>query len=209
MSPPKFIYGFVSESKISFKIKSWDVRRLFDLNDDLLEPKVKNKILELDEKLEALNKSAVVFITACWESYIKDLCDESFKFLMKKDVVSGFNKWSKVVLIENKNILIKSLNTPKTSKVDNLFFRVIGLKDLSSNWKTRGLTSKQAASKLNNYMKMRGSIAHRAVYSKNITRKVAEDYLNFIEILVNVTERAVQNYVKELTKHYFNKISVG
>lgn len=205
MSPPKF----VSNSKISFRVKSWDVRRFFDLNDDILKPKIKNEIAELDEKLQVLNKSAVVFITACWESYTEDLCDESFKFLMESGKYSGFKKWSEAVLTENKSHLINSLNTPNSSQIDNLFSKVIGLKDLNSNWKAVGLTSEQAVSKLNNYIKMRGAIAHRTAHIKKITRKVAEDYLNFIEILVNTTERAVQDYVKTLTKNNFGKIIVG
>ena len=64
----------------------------------------------------------------------------------------------------------------------------------------------QAQSNLGTYIGIRGAIAHRTQTSKPVSRKDAEDYLDFIKILVSKTERRVQNYVKRITGKTFGKI---
>ena len=32
--------------------------------------------------VEVINRAAIVFITACWESYVEDVCLEAFDFLL-------------------------------------------------------------------------------------------------------------------------------
>ena len=101
--------------------------------------------------------------------------------------------------------LVQSFNTPKSSNINQLYADTIGITKLTNSWKWNGMTTSQAQSKLGTYIKIRGAIAHRTQTMTPISRQNAEDYLDFIEILVSKTERRVQNYVKRITGKYFGK----
>lgn len=150
--------------------------------------------------LEVLNKSAVVLITACWEAFIEDLCTEAFDHLLskcndhsefpasvrilvskqlKKDpddrVIWGLagDGWKSVLLNYRHEIIKKyvgKLNTPKSEQVINIFNETIGIKDITKNWYWRKCSIEMAKTKLNNYIMIRGAIAHRTTYEEPITK---------------------------------------
>lgn len=55
---------------------------------------------------------------------------------------------------------VKSLSTPRTSNVNELFESILGVKDISKNWYWKGMSAKQANKKLEGLITLRGEIAH-------------------------------------------------
>jgi len=196
MKRPKYI----SKARISFEETSWDVYHLFDIHDELIRSSL---LIKRGEKADVLVKSTYLFITACWESYIEDLCEEALLCLLS-DNIKG-RGWVGNVLKKHRHELVQSFNTPKSSNINQLYADTIGITKLTNSWKWNGMTTSQAQSKLGTYIKIRGAIAHRTQTMTPISRQNAEDYLDFIEILVSKTERRVQNYVKRITGKYFGK----
>lgn len=191
---------YVSAAQINFENSSWDIYHLFDIHDELIS---NAHALQKKEKADVLVRSTYLFITACWESYIEDLCEEALSRLLSKTIKG--RKWIRSVLKQHREELIQDFNTPKSSNINKLYLAVIGLTDLSNSWQWGGMTAQQSQSKLGSYIKIRGAIAHRTRTSESISRKKSEEYLGFVRILVNKTENRVQNYVKRLTGTNFGK----
>ncbi len=197
MKSPKY----VSKARIRFEETSWDVYHLFDIHDELIGSSLTTKKAE---KADVLVRSTYLFITACWESYIEDLCEEALLFLLR-DNIKG-RGWIGTVLKKHRQDLVQTFNTPNSNNINKLYAATIGITNLTNNWEWVGMTAVQAQSKLGTYIAIRGAIAHRTQTSKPISRKDAEDYLDFIKILVSKTERRVQSYVKRITGKRFGKL---
>lgn len=193
---------YVSAAQINFENSSWDIYHLFDIHDELIS---NVHALQKKEKADVLVRSTYLFITACWESYIEDLCEEALSHLLSKTIKG--RKWIRSVLKQHREELIQDFNTPKSSNINKLYLAVIGLTDLSNSWQWSGMTTQQSQAKLGTYIKIRGVIAHRTRTSESISRKKSEEYLDFVKILVSKTESRVQNYVKRLTEINFGKIN--
>lgn len=171
--------------------------------------------------VEILNKSAVVLIAACWEAYVEDLAKTALEFLVKhakghavfpKHVLervgsknSGINAWNlagegwKKALGDNlSEVLAKTtgaLNTPKTAQVNELFLKAIGHDKLSICWAWRGRSTTEATKALDDFVALRGSIAHRVKHSRSV-RKV--DVQNAVELVSRLAVKS-NNEVRAFT----------
>jgi len=197
MKGPKY----VSKARISFEETSWDVYHLFDIHDELIGSSLTTKKAE---KADVLVRSTYLFITACWESYIEDLCEEALLCLLRDNIRS--RGWIGKVLKKYRQKLVQTFNTPNSSNINNLYAAIIGIANFTNSWKWNRMTAFRAQSKLGTYIGIRGAIAHRTQTVKPISRKDAENYLEFIKILVSKTERRIQNYVKRITGNNFGKV---
>ncbi len=63
-------------------------------------------------------------------------------------------------------ITVSSLNTPKSKQVDELFEELIGLTNLHTRWSWQGINAEDAKKKLDEYIRIRGQIAHRVKHGK-------------------------------------------
>jgi hypothetical protein len=179
--------------------------------------------------VEVINRAAIVFITACWESYVEDVCLEAFDFLLAnashpdnfpvrvrtlaskalrenpdqtqiwrlagegwKQVLSDHREGAKAKWLDE-------LNTPKTPQVNGLFRELIGLSNLSESWSWQRMSSQQASEKLDEYITVRGNIAHRLTHDTNIYKNWGTDYLSHVERLVAKTDERVYGHVVTLT----------
>lgn len=216
-----------SKSKDQFIFNSWDIHRLTSIKKD-----ISGAGEGLRHGVEVLNKSGIVLITACWEAYIEDVCEECFDFFLQKcnepnnfpvnarvaasqKLSSDSDKrkiWQlagdgwKTVMKQNKENVIRkftgNFNTPNPDNIDNLFEIVIGKKNISSIWKWKGMSVKQAKNKLRKYLEIRGSIVHRTRHTNKITSAMVENYLSFIERLVIITDNGLRNYTKKIINQY-------
>ena len=151
--------------------------------------------------VQILNKSAIVLLVACWEAFVEDLASESLEFLILNaddhtvfpDFVlervgsncGGKNAWKlagdgwkqalRNNLTEMQKRATKSLNTPKTAQVDELFKKTIGLNKLSSCWRWEG----------------------RSVYKKN-----AVDSKRFIYRLATKSANNVRTFIHSRFKEF-------
>lgn len=179
--------------------------------------------------LEVLNKSAIVLITSFWESYCEDIAEEALEVIVQhapnadvlpkeiKKVVAktlkedknelaiwdiSDDKWRYVLrknfatLTEERN---KTFATPKSFNVNNLFESAVGLSNMSSHWKWAGMSKDQAVSKLNQFVSMRGDIAHRGSSTSTVKKSEVVDYLNHVKQLAEKTGGAVKKHVKAIT----------
>ena len=180
--------------------------------------------------LEVLNKSAIVLITSFWEAYCEDIAAEGLEHIvthsndskvlpkeLKKQIAKELNKdpnelaiwelsgegWRQILkkqletLKEERN---KHLNTPKSTNIDDLFLKAIGISNISNTWKwVTTMTPVRARKKLDTYVQLRGAIAHRGKTSKSVTKKNVTDYFEFIKKLAARTGGEVNNHVKDVT----------
>ena len=92
---------------------------------------------------------------------------------------------------------VGGLNTPNYKNVSKLMDCIFGLKDLKDRWRWQGMTPDRAITKLNNLIKLRGSIAH-GQHNGPLNIQVCRTYNNHIEKLVEVTTEAVDRQLDNL-----------
>jgi len=212
-----------SKAQDSFIKQSEDIDRLIEIHKD-----IGGNTRGRRYGVEVLNKSAIVLITACWEAFCEDLAAEALEHLvdtlldptklpkslktriakeLKEDknnlavwslAESGWRSFAKARLKKINEERNWKHNSPKAGNIDDLFNLAIGLPSVSSTWNWSSMSIKNAKDKLNRYVKIRGSIAHRGgedVYTK---RQVL-DYHNHIKKLASKTDSTVNEYVKKHT----------
>ncbi|MFG1287921.1 MAE_28990/MAE_18760 family HEPN-like nuclease [Xanthobacter versatilis] len=94
----------------------------------------------------------------------------------------------------------RNLNTPKTSNINDLFDYTIGLKNISNGWDLTSKTNAASASaKLDKFIILRGSIAHRGVSSNSVKKVDVTKYLDLIKAIAAKTGGSVNSHVKLCT----------
>jgi hypothetical protein len=180
-------------------------------------------------QLEVLNKSAVVLITAIWEAYCEDIVAEGIEHLVahstnasvlsksiRKTIAKELkedrnelavwqiadNGWKAVLqsrLTHMNQTRARSLNTPKAENINGLFSEALGIDEIFKTWNWKKMSSIQAAKKLDDYVTLRGDIAHRGAGQQSVTKWQVEDFLNHVKRLVGKTGKQVNKYVKDAT----------
>jgi len=183
--------------------------------------------------VQILHKSAVVLLVACWEAYVEDLVQAALGFMTKnctdhrsfpKSVLeriasknSGIDAWNlagdgwKVALQTNlKEVLartIGTLNTPKTTQVDELFKKSLGIDPLSSCWYWKGRSIAQTTEALDALVTLRGSIAHRVTASASVQKKDVLEARDLISRLAARSSNHVRIFVhKQIGKYPWSAI---
>jgi hypothetical protein len=171
--------------------------------------------------VEVLHKSAIVLLVACWEAYVEDLAAASLdhmiatckdhsafpKYVLERIASnhSGLKAWNlagdgwRKALKDNfTQILAKTtgtLNTPRTSQVDELFEKTIGLSDMSSSWHWKGRSTAQARKALDDLVTLRGSIAHRVTVARNVHLKDVREAQDLIRRLAAASHNRVCGFL--------------
>jgi len=180
-----------------------------------------------ESRLEVLHRAAIVFIAACWESYVEDVAIEAFDVLLNNattrdvfphrvkilaskelyedkderriwELVSG---WKGVLKAHRDAILarfLRGFNTPKTKQVRELFASLLDI-DVTSSWTWQGVSAERAGDLLDDYMIIRGNIAHRTKHIDLLHKKDAKLFLAHIALLVEKTDDAVMSHLLTLT----------
>jgi hypothetical protein len=147
-----------SQSSTSFHVNKKDVEILWHIHAEVAGLGKGRR-----HRADVLNRTAIVFISACWESYIEDVCMESFDFLLcnveDPNMIPSKVKTIAAHKLRNdkderriwelaglgwKNILsnhrdaarevwLKDFNTPKSRQVRALFSDLLGIADITSN----------------------------------------------------------------------------
>ena len=181
-----------------------DVRRLVEIHHQLTGDESGRRY-----GVEVLNKSAVVLITACLEALMEDLAAEGFDFLLararspdqiptrvrtlasdplrshpdqRKVWELAGDGWKSVLQRYKREVLarfIRGLNTPKSKHIDRLFKSVLGIPAISSCWHWPGMSARNARTKLDGYVRVRGAIAHRSVGTQATTKAFVLGYEAF------------------------------
>ena len=179
--------------------------------------------------VEVLNRAAIVFITACWESYIEDLAAESFDFLLTNATTSASipakvkafatkaildqkdpkKLWDiadsgwRVLLNTHKATTIRhwlgDFNTPKTAQVNGLYLELLGIKKLSTSWSWPGINAASVETKLDDFIQLRGDIAHRLKPANTVKKWKGTNYLAHVSSIVDRCELALSNHLQAQT----------
>ena len=214
-----------SKAKTAFNENKLDIEELWSIHEEIGGQGAGRKY-----GVEVLNRSVIIFITACWESYIEDLASEAFDFLLvnaptssaipkkvktlaSKALVADIDKskvWEiaddgwKTVLQKHRDATLQnwlgSFNTPKTAQINALYEELLGLKNLSSKWYWQKMSKETAQRKLDDFITVRGDIAHRLNTTSTVKKGLGIKYLRHIEGLVDCCEMAIGNHLLTQTK---------
>ncbi len=174
--------------------------------------------------VEVLNKSAVMLMTACWEAFCEDLCQEAVNFLLENvkqaselppDVRWGIarslrndkderrlwvlaDKGWKPEVLKHSNQLLLRLNTPKSENVDVLFKSAIGKDKISRHWYWPRMSAAKARKKLDRFIELRGALAHRAQAQQAVRKADVLGYKSHISRLVPLTTIRTASYLRDV-----------
>lgn len=209
-----------SKALTTFQQNQADVNRLLEIHTQLAGDVPGRKY-----RVEVLNKSAIVLICAYWEAYIEDVVSEALDFLvanapdvtklpveLRKFIASEIKKdphdlspwkmagtgWQSVVrtnLAAAKTKHLDNWNTPKAPNIAGLCKQALGLQDLPSAWKWQKCSTATAAQKLNDFVTLRGAIAHRGKAAETVTKWHATEGLALVNNLALKTDDAINRFV--------------
>jgi RiboL-PSP-HEPN len=213
-----------SSARKAFDKNCEDVDRLLDIHQSIAGDRPGRKY-----QVEVLNKASIVLLTAFWEAYCEDVAAEALKFIvdhatdatalpkeLRKQVakelagdkddlavwkLSG-DGWRPVLeqrLTDLQAERNRKLNTPKTAQIDDLFLRALGIPKISRHWFWSRMPADAASSKLDKYVELRGSIAHRGAASSTVRKGQVTDYYKLVKRLVARTGGRVNTEVKSAT----------
>ena len=212
-----------STARTRFDEQRTDIDQLWAIHEEVAGVGVGRK-----HGVDVLNRSVFVFITACWESFVEDVCLEGFDYLLdhaatmdvfparvrtlaSRDLRNDNDErriwelagegWRQVLRQHRdaaKERWISSLNTPKTAQVTSLFDEMLGLANLSDAWTWQHMNAQQAADKLDQYIVIRGNIAHRTQHDDTVYKNWGTDYLRHVERLVEKSDDCVRGHIRNL-----------
>jgi hypothetical protein len=213
-----------SQARKAFDQNAKDVKRLLEIHADIGGDSPGKRY-----GLEVLNKSALVLITAVWEAYCEDVAAEAVQHLiqyipdpaklpneLKKKVASELkaekheleiwklagNGWRAILQARVYSLTAErntKLNTPKTSQINDLFSSALGLSNVSDSWKWRKMSAATAAKKLDNYVTLRGAVAHRGAAATTIKKTHVTGFFSHVKRLVSKTGGRINTHVKDAT----------
>lgn len=202
-----------------------EVERLVEIH-----TKISGSTKGYKHNMEALNKSSIVLLVACWEAYIEDLAKTAFNFLLQntvsprvfsnkvltlasKELKNSSNEikvwelagdgWKQILTNHSADVIkrfIGNFNTPRPEKIDDLFESLIGLKSLSSHWSWKGISVRMTSYKLNQLVTLRGEIAHRVAANVSVTKSTTIYYKDFIQRLAVKSHNTVGVFLRTKTQ---------
>lgn len=163
---------------------------------------------------QSLNKSAAVLLCAAWEIYIETVIMEcverdlqaattptemlrSLQKLTQRHIRDGKveNAWQSVAGDGWKELTrslargrVAALNTPKPGPITELFKAVLGVEDIKDNWVWHKNPLGVPSGKLQNFVSLRGSIAHGEQLPETLTKARVEAAYDTIDHLVDCVE---------------------
>ena len=213
-----------SKARKAFDKNVEDVERLLDIHESLGGTAKGRRY-----QLEVLNKSAIVLITAFWEAYCEDMAAEALNHLvahvpdatklpkkLKKRLATEIKQeknelamwdladdgWQVKVKDRLKALTTernRKLNTPKSTQIDELFDTAIGLPAVSESWNWKRTTVQAAKKKLDKYVTLRGSLAHRGTGNTTCLKKDVKEYFELVKRLAAKTGGRVNTFVHQTT----------
>jgi len=202
-----------------------DVERLIESHNALNQPGRGRR------GLGHITRSGVVMLCAAWELYLEKLLVEGVKFLadrlghpsdLPKCVQQALSKnvkeakhelrpldlagegWMKVYIDFGLHAA-DGMNSPKSTVVDGLFERCLGVENLSDQWSC-------GAEHVNKFVAIRGDIAHRGRTANYVTISSLKTHLKEIRLTCSETDNHVCSFLKSLnpnSRQPWKKIKIG
>jgi hypothetical protein len=115
------------------------------------------------------------------------LADKGWHDVLEAHKVDVHKKW------------LGTFNTPKSEQVDGLYNEMLGLNSLSNHWTWKKMTADRAKTKLDNFISVRGNIAHRIRDAQPVAKNFGATYLTHVRQIVDRCEHAVARHLKTQT----------
>jgi len=178
------------------------------------------------QDLEALKRSALILAVTAWESFVEDTVEEGLTKALDAatvptDLQSAFNyvaeewldpersgkrhgpdliKWTgdqwKLRIRESLATELQTFHTPNSDNTNKLFKRFLGV-PIRDGWHWKAMNAKQAQTKLDALIKLRGSAVHqgKTLFTKQksptIKRAAVVDAMNHLYRLVCASEKTL------------------
>src|ERR1039457_7178773 len=213
-----------SKAKLAFEENRTDVTQLWAIHQEFAGGSPGRK-----RGVDVLNRAAMVFITAIWESFVEDLATEAFEFLLAnapdaskiptkvKDATTkaifdqkdsrkvwdlADSGWKGILQSHKAECLqrwLGNFNTPKAAQVDELYEALLGIAGLSKNWHWQKMSADKARSKLDEYITVRGSIAHRAKHQETVYKDWGTEFLGHVTSIVEKCDKVLRQDLESIT----------
>lgn len=210
-----------SQARAAFEENRLDVERLLEIHTELSGDAPGRKY-----GVAVLNKAGIVLTCAVWEAFCEDLAAEALNHLvehaqspdelpqeLRKQIArelaekkhelaiwdlagDGWRKHLLARLSELAEERNRKLNTPKRSNIEHLFSTAVGIGNVPGAWAWKAMNSHSAGEKLDTYVTLRGSLAHRAQAAESVKKTQVKDFLNHAERLVEKTDEYVSAQIE-------------
>jgi hypothetical protein len=144
-------------------------------------------------EIEVLKRAGLIMAMTAWETYVEDWVTEAadVRLAVLTDLSIGAFVRGK---LEDE---IKRLHNPNAEKTIQLFRDYAGM-DLTQHWAWNNYEPKLVRERLNQYLKLRGDVAHRSrviepgpPQAHPVTKDELRQAIQFVKDLVSATERAL------------------
>jgi hypothetical protein len=205
-----------SKARTTLAANKDDLDRLWELHEQEAGTKPGRKY-----NVDVLNRAAVVMVCAAWEAYCEDIVTEAIAMIaadcqdptllpvyLKTHVARRVKTsphdhapWDmagdgwRTLLSTNASDAVKKLtgswNTPKTAQVNDLFSTSLGITEISSKWKWAKNPVDATKKKLDDFVSLRGEIAHRLKPTDSVRKKDGTDFYDFVCRLADIIDADV------------------
>ncbi len=214
----------MTTARVSFHLNTNDVHSLLDFH-----AKESGTGRGRRWQVEVLNKSAIVLLCASWEAYCEDVVSvvvehyvdhaPNAKCLptpLRKRISKPFNEgnrhmeawnladdgWRDVLRARLEDLKAdrdRHLNTPKSGPLREMFRDNVGCEDITQFWKWSRIDPKSACKQLDEFVELRGAIAHRANAQAYVKKREVLMGLGHVQRLVRATDAAMNELALEVT----------
>lgn len=143
-------------------------------------------------RLEALNRGAVVILSAQLQGYLADLFGEVSDYLLESRPQGRVFESRKVFVDE----ALRSFGNPSPDRVKSLF-RYLGLRDVFTDLEWETLTSKDIRDALEKLIRLRNEIAHGK--RPSISKEEVENWTLFVSQFAERFEYSMHEYIRVQT----------
>ena len=175
--------------------------------------------------VEPLNRAMIVFICASWDAYCNDVIRDAAEILserldrpndLPKPLAKAFANWVKSQKHDLKvfdlvgdgwrklyrdfvDEKLEGFNTPKPSKLIDLFNKTLDIEDVTANWRWQKCNVEKARTRLDRFVTLRGEIAHRMRADAKVGKKDGRTFHNHVGLLAGKTDATVREHLITVT----------
>jgi hypothetical protein len=143
--------------------------------------------------IEVLKRAGIIMAMTAWETYVEDRLEEAVEARLSSLDGEPIAKLVRKKLADD----ISRLHNPTAERTLQLFREYVDV-DLTENWHWTGVDPARARKRLNEYLKLRGDVVHRAPKLTHgqsqphpITKEELKKALGFLRCLVRETDAAL------------------
>jgi hypothetical protein len=179
--------------------------------------------------VEVLNKAAVVLVCAAWEAYCEDIVGEAIDHIaadcsdpskLPKELRTAIanriraekhdhapwelagDGWRKILKANAADVAKKltgAWNTPKMAQIKELFGNALGIDDITKSWTWHKNTVATTTKALDEYVALRGEIAHRLKPVDSVHKKDGQSFYDHISRLADKIDDDVRGVLLAAT----------